>query len=141
MHAAASPVLPPAGGSGYRCGSRASGFAALVAGSARLFVAVIFVALTAGIHMLLVGAALFAALAAALVATTGAATGLLVALIAFLIRVHHISFAEMKEVTRRNYFRWQHDAQKAWTPVSEHCSTPCRSLPDDVMQLFSYCNI
>lgn len=84
MEGVASPVLPPVDGSGYRCGSRASGFAALVAGRARLFVAVtfaltfaftlfiavIFVALTAGIHVLLVCAALLAALAAT--ATTAA---------------------------------------------------------------------
>lgn len=52
-------------------------------------------ALTACFHMLFVGAALFAALTWAtrlLVAASAPATGLFVALIAFLIRVHHISF-------------------------------------------------
>ena len=58
--------------------------------TAGLIVVVVFMALTASFHMLLVGAALRAA--RLLVAATGAATGLLVALIAFLIRVHHISF-------------------------------------------------
>lgn len=91
--------------------------------AARLLVAVVFMALAARFHMLLVGAALFAA--RLLVAASGATARLLVALIAFLIRVHHISFEKLKSHEKSHPpERIGKEALQlvlAWLPLADVC--------------------